>query len=421
MAISSGEFNPGIALKAGADFSQNVFTAERKARQYNALRQMFGDAVGPDDNLAQLSANRRADQLQPGKLEEQSLSNAALRESNAFNAMNNPIKLQQNQATLDSTNLTNDYSRRTMDSRVMQQNQAVRRGEQTIAQGAQTLRKGETELSDAQAERERTAAQGILSAVKQRIANGEDAATAFDAVAPQVAAMEGVDPGRLRALRDAFVKNPSGTIQAMEDYIGAARPNTALIQAEAARRRSEAAQTAADAKAKGKVADTGARSFTDFSKRDVPDLIAGLRKDMDEAGDPGPLGRSALSFAQRSGVNVNDAQYQMRSRIETLKNRLGTHNLQAFRAQGLTFGQITEKEFERVAAAVQNLDPNQSPERLRENLDKIERMYTDWLAKVEAENPQLNAKPSDGDASARADKLVDEQAARRKALLDKYR
>ena len=48
--------------------------------------------------------------------------------------------------------------------------------------------------------------------------------------------MEGVDPGRLRSLRDAFVQNPKGTIQAMEDYIGAARPDTALIQAEAARR-----------------------------------------------------------------------------------------------------------------------------------------------------------------------------------------
>ena len=421
MAISSGEFNPGIALKAGADFSQNVFTAERKARQYNALRAMFGDAVGPDDNLAQLDANRRANTKLPGELEQQSLSNTALRQSNAFNELNNPQQLEAQRLANEGAASTNEYSRRSMDSRVMQQDQAVRRGEQTIAQGAQTLRKGETELSDAQAERERTAAQGILSAVKQRIANGEDAATAFDAVAPQVAAMEGVDPGRLRALRDAFVKNPSGTIQAMEDYIGAARPNTALIQAEASRRRSEAAQTAADAKAKGKVADTGAKSFTDFSKRDVPDLIAGIRADMDAAGDPGPLGRSALTFGQKIGVNVNDAQYQMRSRIETLKNRLGTHNLQAFRAQGLTFGQITEKEFERVAAAVQNLDPNQSPERLRENLDKIERMYTDWLAKVEAENPQLNAKPSDGGASARADKPVDDQAARRKALLDKYR
>lgn len=421
MAISSGEFNPGIALKAGADFSQGVFTAERKARQYNALRAMFGDAVGPDDNLAQLDANRRANTKLPGELEQQSLSNTALRQSNAFNELNNPLQLEQSRAAIESTRANTDHTRSSTDYNTQTMGSRVQQSQNTARKGVLDNQKAEAGLADDQAERERTAAQGILSAVKQRIANGEDAATAFDAVAPQVAAMEGVDPGRLRALRDAFVKNPKGTIQAMEDYIGAARPNTALIQAEAARRRSEAAQTAADAKAKGKAVDTASKDFTDFSKRDVPDLIAGLRKDMDEAGDPGPLGRSALSFGQKMGVNVNDAQYQMRSRIETLKNRLGTHNLQAFRAQGLTFGQITEKEFERVAAAVQNLDPNQSPERLRENLDKIERMYTDWLAKVEAENPQLNAKPSDGGASARADKPVDDQAARRKALLDKYR
>ena len=421
MAISSGEFNPGIALKAGADFSQNVFTAERKARQYNALRQMFGDAVGPDDTLAQLDANRRANVKLPGELENQTLTNQDLRQTNAFNELNNPLKLEQSRATIESTRANTDYTRSSTDYNTQTMGSRVQQSQNTARKGVLDNQKAEAGLADDQAERERTAAQGIISAVKERIAKGEDPGRAFDSVAPQVAAMEGVDPGRLRSLRDSFVQNPKGTIQAMEDYIGAARPNTALIQAEAARRRSEAAQTAADAKAKGKVADTGARSFTDFSKRDVPDLIAGIRADMDAAGDPGPLGRSALTFGQKIGVNVNDAQYQMRSRIETLKNRLGTHNLQAFRAQGLTFGQITEKEFERVAAAVQNLDPNQSPERLRENLDKIERMYTDWLAKVEAENPQLNAKPSDGGASARADKPVDDQAARRKALLDKYR
>lgn len=417
MAISSGEFNPGIALKAGADFSQNVFTAERKARQYNALRQMFGDAVGPDDTLTQLDANRRANTKLPGELENQTLTNQGLRQTNAFNELNNPLKLERGRLDNESLTTSNEYDRQTLGSRVQEQNL---KPAATVARTRQTElgnQKAEAGLADDQAERERIAARGIISAVKQRIANGDDPARAFDSVAAQVAAMEGVDPGRLRSLRDAFVQNPKGTIQAMEDYIGAARPDTALIQAEASRRRSEAAQTAADAKAKGKVADTGAKDFTDFSKRDVPDLIAGIRKDMEDAGDPGPLGRSALSFAQRSGVNVNDAQYQMRSRIETLKNRLGTHNLQAFRAQGLTFGQITEKEFERIAAAVQNLDPNQSPERLRENLDKIEGMYTNWLAKVEAENPQLAGKGASGDAG----KPADDQSARRKALLDKYR
>lgn len=417
MAISSGEFNPGIALKAGADFSQGVFTAERKARQYNALRQMFGDAVGPDDTLAQLDANRRANTKLPGELENQTLTNQGLRQTNAFNELNNPLQLEQSRATIEGTRANTDYTRSSTDYNTQTMDSRVQQSQNTARKGTLDNQKAEAGLADDQAERERIAARGIISAVKQRIANGEDPGRAFDSVAPQVAAMEGVDPGRLRSLRDSFVQNPKGTIQAMEDYIGAARPDTALIQAEASRRRSEAAQTAADAKAKGKAVDTASKDFTDFSKRDVPDLIAGIRKDMDDAGDPGPLGRSALSFAQRSGVNVNDAQYQMRSRIETLKNRLGTHNLQAFRAQGLTFGQITEKEFERIAAAVQNLDPNQSPERLRENLDKIEGMYTNWLAKVEAENPQLAGKGASGDAG----KPADDQSARRKALLDKYR
>ena len=115
MAISSGEFNPGIALKAGADFSQNVFTAERKARQYNALRQMFGDAVGPDDTLAQLDANRRANVKLPGELENQTLTNQGLRQTNAFNELNNPLKLEQSRATIESTRANTDHTRSSTD------------------------------------------------------------------------------------------------------------------------------------------------------------------------------------------------------------------------------------------------------------------------------------------------------------------
>lgn len=54
MAGPHVSFDLAGSVKSGIDASNSFINTERRARQYNAQRQMFGDAIGPDDTPSQL-------------------------------------------------------------------------------------------------------------------------------------------------------------------------------------------------------------------------------------------------------------------------------------------------------------------------------------------------------------------------------
>ena len=405
MAISfSGFDNP---FTTGLAIQKSVLENEAQANAYNALKEMYGPQVG-NLNWQQAQSAYGAQQKLPGELEQQSLANQQTRQNIDFAAQNQPEKLR-------GLRLGNDAQQQSLDQSREMQPYKVQGARQATELTQQKIDAGEAEAKDSQAERERNAAQGIFAALKDRIAAGEDPATAFDSIAPQIAAMEGVDPGQLRQIRDAFVRNPRQVMDAFDKHMQTVRPNTDLMRSQAAMARAGAAQ----AKAAGKAAQgagTPAAAFTDWSKRDVPNAISTALTDIEnnDAGDSA-LVRSIKRKAWDAGYAISDDDANMRASIEKLRNRIGAHNLQAFRQQGLTFGSITEKEFERIAAAVANLDTRQGPERLKAEIRNIGAAYEAWLRSVEAENPQIrSAAPSPGATQS-------DTAARRRQLLDKYR
>ena len=429
MAISVQNFNPMIAVKSGVDTSQAMITNERKARQYNALRQLYGDAVGPDDTLAQLDANNRANQKLPGELEAQALTNAGKRQENAFNDLMNPLKLQQTQGAIDKQSLDNDYNRQTMGSRVQQEAAKAAQGQQTVQLNKQKIDKGEAESEDSAAERQRNAALGIVAAAKERIAANEDPTTVWNSIAPQIAAMENVDPGQLSQLRDMFLRDPKGTIGMVEQHANATRPQSAYLRSQAAMVSAQAAReraAAATAKANPPLTEAGVTSVIEQGNnvnRTLDSLIGTPEKPgLVDRVTRNPIMRTFNQMVERStggGFDTNEVAYI--KDLQTLTASLGLDALQRLKAQGVTLGQVTEAEHALLQQSVARLQSTRDPVVMRDELQRIRTHYQRYQAALLND---MRKKPGGAETLERVQggaPAEGDQAARRKALLDKYR
>ena len=433
MAISVQNFNPMVAVKAGVDTSQAMFTAERKARQYNALRQLYGDAVGPDDTLSQLDANNRANQLQPGKLEEQSLSNQGLRQTNAFNELMNPLKVQSAQGQLDKQSLSNDFDRQTLGSRVQQEANTAAQGQLNTKVTQNKLDTAESEAADSQAERQRNAALGIASAAKARIEAGEDPTAVWNSIAPQIAAMENVDPGQLTQLRDMFVRDPKGTIGMVEQHANATRPNAAYMRAQAAQTAANAAQLRAQNAGQGKGAKADPETIAnalDLSTARIQANIDNIDRLTGSGEQPGTLqrnmsryglGRTIQEGLAERGIAADSGSYGVHKDIDGIKHSISITDLENIKDLGLSLGRVTNVEFQAAANALESLDPREPPERTAEKL----RVVRNFLAKAgelkQERARRMREKAGAPQPGAPAAAPADDQAARRRALLDKDR
>jgi len=102
----------------------------------------------------------------------------------------------------------------------------------------------------------------------------------------------------------------------------------------------------------------------------------------------------ALSF-----VPGSDA-YDVARNIETIKANIGFKELSDMRQASPTggaLGQVAVQELNFLQAAVSNLDVGQSPQQLRDNLAKVRKHYTRWLATTRGEIP-----PEDKEAAPSA-------------------
>ena len=80
----------------------------------------------------------------------------------------------------------------------------------------------------------------------------------------------------------------------------------------------------------------------------------------------------------------------LESNLATIKANLGFDELQAMRdasPTGGALGQVAVQELEALQSTVASLVQKQSPEQLRENLEKIKYHYSRWLATLEGRNP----------------------------------
>ena len=116
------------------------------------------------------------------------------------------------------------------------------------------------------------------------------------------------------------------------------------------------------------------------------------------------LNTAGIAGKTLSFVPGSDA-YDVARNIETIKANIGFKELSDMRQASPTggaLGQVAVQELNFLQAALSNLDVGQSPQQLRDNLNKIKKHYNRWLTTVRGELP-----PEDKEApTATAGKTV---------------
>lgn len=100
----------------------------------------------------------------------------------------------------------------------------------------------------------------------------------------------------------------------------------------------------------------------------------------------GMIGTLSTGFlgARSRGVEGTPA-YNLAAEIETIKANLGFDRLQQMRDNSPTggaLGQVAIQELVALQSTIANLDPNQSADQLRANLERIQDHYTNWASAV---------------------------------------
>ena len=88
----------------------------------------------------------------------------------------------------------------------------------------------------------------------------------------------------------------------------------------------------------------------------------------------------------------------LRSTVETIKANLGFDRLQQMRdasPTGGALGQVAVKELDALQSSVSSLDLNQSPDRLRNNLEQIKTHYARWRQAAMGKLPEEKRQQQD--------------------------
>jgi hypothetical protein len=97
-------------------------------------------------------------------------------------------------------------------------------------------------------------------------------------------------------------------------------------------------------------------------------------------------------------INPHTDAYALRKDVETIKSNIGFQELQAMRdasPTGGALGQVAVQELNYLQASLANLDPNQSANVLRDNLNKVYQHFAKWKAAAQKSlGQQPNQAPS---------------------------
>lgn len=133
----------------------------------------------------------------------------------------------------------------------------------------------------------------------------------------------------------------------------------------------------------------------------------------------GMIGPMSTGFigARSRGIEGSPA-YNLGAEIETVKANLGFDRLQQMRDNSPTggaLGAIAVQELVALQSTIANLDPNQSDDQLRQNLERVKTHYQNWQSAVEQ---ALSDEKRSGQTQQSQPASADD--GRRRALLDKY-
>lgn len=105
--------------------------------------------------------------------------------------------------------------------------------------------------------------------------------------------------------------------------------------------------------------------------------------------------------ARLRGIEGTDA-FNLASELETIKSNLGFDRLQQMRESSPTggaLGQVAVQELNALQATVSNLDPNQSEEQIRRNIERVRKHYDNWKKVVQQALTQDQASAGQGAAA----------------------
>lgn len=367
--LFSGFDNPFSTAKIAADLSQSEYERGRQADAYNALREMYGDQVGNLD-WRQAQATDAATQKLPGELEQQQLANQGTRQTNAFNELMNPMRVEQARQTLDFDQQANPLR--------------LQGAQQGLKLTQQKIDSGDQEAADATAERNRNFVLGLTAAAKQRLAAGESPASVWAGLAPHLASMEGADPDKVKAIGGHFLANPSHFIESSEAAANAIRPNTAYMRAQADQARAEAARTRA-ATAGGGGAKAGLQTSPQAQwgalKTSIGALDQGIMNIDAAVADDGIIDRGTAGtqtgrniaglFLKAFGGRPTEEGQEAESAIDNIKKAVSVIDLENMKAFGVG-GMNSDARFKAASDAIASLRPNDPPEVTKKKLRDVQ-------------------------------------------------
>jgi hypothetical protein len=368
-ATVTDAFDAGAKGAAIAQADTNAFfTAQLNARKtaaYNALAQTYGPIAGDPDSAIKLNALSQSQALFPSKLTQAQLDTQKSQQDLDYSKQANPLRIQALQQGVDKQNALAPYDAPNAQATL----------DQTKATTAQTNVETATKQKalDDTSDEDTRAQQGILAAVKQAIASGVDPGEAFDRYAPQIAAMEGVDPDHMAPLREKLVQDPQGTIKAFEDAFAAAHPNASLQRASAAQMSAEAAKTRADAamltaqnkvnggnvikpgmdpESQANAADT-LRNRTVTTVAAIDDAIALIDSGKLPTND---VVRAAIN-AGKGHINLNSTSTKLNADLQQIQASGSLQDVAASRQSGGLAGKTTNVDLELAGKALVPFDP----------------------------------------------------------------
>ncbi len=386
--------NPVDLVGAGFDLSQKITKAYDQRLAFNALAKVYGPIVGDMDLAAKTQTYDYNEKNNPLVLQNNQLTNAGLAQTNTFNALADPLKIQ----GLKDAN--------TASGQTIQDNQ-MKLDETTRLQHTQALHSALT---------------GTLSGLGTSLNGVTDPAArgaAFDSEIGKLAPLLGVDPTTLSAglapFRQQVVDQGADALPGLQAQLDQAvqanlspedraklqiaQANVQKAQAQATTAEATAARGGVTPAAAQKIQAAKQQAKTQIIQGDrIVKRIAGKGGDADKAKkfiDDNPLATGVAGNEINLGVGKisTPQRAQLEKLLAPIKNQLTLSALARLKASGASLSPMSDSDREVVAQSTASLDLNQDPAILKQNIDTaVASLKGDQQGLVDAYKSQFGEK-----------------------------
>lgn len=344
----------------------------RKTAAYNALKSIYGDQAGDPDNWLKDTQAQANVEKQPFVAPQaaadvgQTTANTNYLNANTANAVETGKYIApKSEADIAQSNAATGASQaQTATANAALPYVAPKAQAEIAASNAQTGQANastnvlNTQAATAQGVQQRGAAAGLISTLSDTANKGGDMGAAFDQMAPQIAAMEGVDSAHLAPLRQMLIDDPTGTINKLQAGLqginqqaiaGSGKANAATLQTP----QEKAAAISVIRERTGNVPTQVLQA-----KALVPQF-------------------SGSATMRKINENIpGTAEYKFDQLMHSMKPNLALTDIQNMKATGLSLGRVTNMEMQAAGDAYANMDLGQQPDALVQNLDHINQVFS---------------------------------------------